>query len=516
MVHPNSAPRKKQSVQTDGVEATGAVMPKLHRGQPTNTTPPVRASSRQDSDWWGLLPQVQRQGHAIWLPLSDTAMVSLLQAMQQAQPSADLDSDEHQPSPAETGLLQALRRDPPLLFYALLGYASELDQHDEADLVCLTDLARHLNASMIAAFSAGEWMLAAPKVDQSQQRHWSRLLAKLPALDQVDGRQNASDSALVSLAELDDDPQQEALQQWIQQLPDWVAVLCPEVDAALFDGLPEVYFDSEVDTATGVDRPDATGSALLQRAAQFADQRRVNERSIERLANQKNLQSAQQLAYGLSHEINNPLANISGRAQALQRDESDAARLESLKQIDRQVYRAFDMIAGLMFYANPPKPVVSSVKLRELFGAIQTEFDEFAESLQIDFQVIESADDFTVQADREMVLEAIRVLVRNAFEAVGQGGSVHVQSNATHLATAGKPQVAAVEIRVADSGPGLDPAASRHAFDPFYSGREAGRGLGLGLCRAHRVAQLHNAKVEVSSGLAGCQAMLTIPLLASS
>lgn len=515
MVHPNSAPRNKRSGQTDGVEATGVVMSMVHRGQPANTTPPVRASSRQDSGWWGLLPQLHWQGRAIWLPLSDTAMVALLRALH-SEPVATLATEQHQASVAEIGLLQALRCDPPLLFYALLSFACELDEQDEIDLVCLTDLASHLHQSIIPAFSAGEWMLAAPQYGPTQQRHWSRLLAQSPSLEQVDGKLGPEASASLSIADLGEDPQQEALSQWREQLPEWVAVLNPDVEAADFNTLPEVYFDAELDTATRSDLADPPGSALLQRAARFADQRRASQLSIDQLANQKKLQAAQQLAYGLSHEINNPLANISARAQALQREETDADRLESLKQIDRQVYRAFDMIAGLMFYANPPAPEVSAVKLSELFAAVRAEFSEFATSSQIDFQVIDSGEACLVQADREMLLEAIRVLVRNAFEAVGQGGAVHVRATPTRLATVGNDELAAVEIRVADSGPGLDAAASRHAFDPFYSGREAGRGLGLGLCRAHRVAQLHNATVEISSGLAGCQARLIIPLLASS
>ena len=109
--------------------------------------------------------------------------------------------------------------------------------------------------------------------------------------------------------------------------------------------------------------------------------------------------------------------------------------------------------------------------------------------------------------DRAMILEAIRILLRNSIEAIGSGGTVVVSMQEVE-ADEGQGQW---QIHVADSGPGLSPEASRHAFDPFYSGREAGRGLGLGLCRAYRVAQLHDATIRLSGGLAGCVATIGIP-----
>ncbi len=62
------------------------------------------------------------------------------------------------------------------------------------------------------------------------------------------------------------------------------------------------------------------------------------------------------LAYGLSHEFNNPLANISSRAQALLADEKDPERRRKLAAINAQAFRAHEMIADLMLFAKPPRP----------------------------------------------------------------------------------------------------------------------------------------------------------------
>jgi hypothetical protein len=106
-----------------------------------------------------------------------------------------------------------------------------------------------------------------------------------------------------------------------------------------------------------------------------------------------------------------------------------------------------------------------------------------------------------------MMLEAIRSLVRNAVEAIGCDGVIELVclSHVNH----GK---AGVVFEVRDSGPGLSEEARIHAFDPYFSGREAGRGLGVGLCRVDRIATLHGGTISLISGPAGCTARLWIPV----
>ena len=136
-------------------------------------------------------------------------------------------------------------------------------------------------------------------------------------------------------------------------------------------------------------------------------------------------------------------------------------------------------------------------------------FEQEAERQAIQLQV--SAESSTVDAleqeftaDTTMVKEAVRALIRNAIDAIGCQGTIIVslQNDLEH-----------VRIVVADSGPGLSDQAQKHAFDPFFSGREAGRGMGLGLCRAYRIAKLHEGDVSLSGRPSGCIATLTLPRL---
>jgi signal transduction histidine kinase len=99
-----------------------------------------------------------------------------------------------------------------------------------------------------------------------------------------------------------------------------------------------------------------------------------------------------------------------------------------------------------------------------------------------------------VFVDRVQVEEAIRVVVVNALEAVAAGGRVVLE------ATRRSPQAGGwCEVTVTDDGRGMSFEATRRAFDPFYSGREAGRGAGLGLPKAWRLVESSGGTVLLDS-----------------
>ena len=85
------------------------------------------------------------------------------------------------------------------------------------------------------------------------------------------------------------------------------------------------------------------------------------------------LQALYNLAYGLSHEINNPLANIATRAQTLLIDEKDPERRRKLATINQQAFRAHEMIADLMLFARPPAMTPEPTDLAALADRVVTE-----------------------------------------------------------------------------------------------------------------------------------------------
>jgi len=221
------------------------------------------------------------------------------------------------------------------------------------------------------------------------------------------------------------------------------------------------------------------------------------------------LAALKQFAYGLSHEINNPLTNIATRAQMLLVDEKDPDRRKALTTINAQAFRAFEMLADLMLFAHPPAPVISTFDLRELLQRLLAEHSAAAEQQKTSLQLASiPAEITTITGDRTQLAVAIAAMLKNALEAVKTSGEIRLSVLKTQLTG----DRAATEFSVADNGPGITPEVRRHLFDPFFSGREAGRGLGLGLSKAYRIAEMHGGELRVQSQLGqGATFSLLIP-----
>jgi signal transduction histidine kinase len=100
-----------------------------------------------------------------------------------------------------------------------------------------------------------------------------------------------------------------------------------------------------------------------------------------------------------------------------------------------------------------------------------------------------------LQVDPVQFAVALHELLRNAAEAMlPDGGEIRVESS-----------VEANEVRVSicDTGKGFSDVERRHAFDPFYSGRQAGRGLGFGLCKVGRIVTGHGGRIVIETAAGG-------------
>ncbi|MDC0936562.1 HAMP domain-containing sensor histidine kinase [Pirellulales bacterium] len=204
------------------------------------------------------------------------------------------------------------------------------------------------------------------------------------------------------------------------------------------------------------------------------------------------LDAMKELAYGASHEINNPLANISARAQTLLRDEHDPDRRRALQAIDAQALRAHEMISDLMLFARPPKLQREPVDVVEVVRQAVDVRREECQSRAIALELREGQIVGPVEADAGQLAVAVDALLRNAIEAIGSGGTIDalVDEDADGQR---------VRIRIADDGPGIADEVREHLFEPFYSGREAGRGLGFGLSKCWRIVTMHGGCIDVES-----------------
>jgi signal transduction histidine kinase len=204
------------------------------------------------------------------------------------------------------------------------------------------------------------------------------------------------------------------------------------------------------------------------------------------------LEAVRQLAYGAGHEINNPLANIATRGQSLLRDEPDLERRRKLATIVDQAFRARDMIGGLMVFAKPPVALLAEVDLGSLAQSVVGSVCDLPAAEGVDVSVSMSPEPVSVRVDAQMVAEALQALVMNAVEAVPAGGRVCLGVHAG----GGKGFHAVV---VDDNGPGIATEGWDVACDPFHCGREAGRGLGIGLSKAWALVRACGGRLLLGS-----------------
>jgi hypothetical protein len=202
------------------------------------------------------------------------------------------------------------------------------------------------------------------------------------------------------------------------------------------------------------------------------------------------LEAVRAFAYGAGHEINNPLANIAARAQALLVDERDPERRRKLATIVDQAFRARDMIGGLMVFARPPRPSLADVDLREVLRSVVEAVRPAADAKGVRLDYAPAPAPVMVRVDPAQVGEAVRALVTNAVEAADEAGRVAIEASSDDTGC---------RLTVADDGPGMDGEAARMAFDPFFCGRDAGRGIGLGLPKALRLIESNGGRLAIDS-----------------
>ena len=291
----------------------------------------------------------------------------------------------------------------------------------------------------------------------------------------------------------------------------------PAREAACADELPAEVLQGHLDYVTSrIELPDVESydaAHILNRLGRL-DQL---ENQFAEIMEQEKLAALKELAYGASHEINNPLANISSRAQTLLRDESDPERKRMLATINSQAFRANEMISDMMLFAKPPQMDRKTVDLVQLINEVVAELADDADRQGTGLRFQGSQTPIVISIDEVQFAEALKALCRNSLEAMGAGGQVDVSAAPMaplRLAVkqpdpndAGLPAPTAAEpgspvgavITVKDNGPGISAQVRAHLFDPFFSGREAGRGLGFGLAKCWRIMTEHDGQVEVHS-----------------
>ena len=209
---------------------------------------------------------------------------------------------------------------------------------------------------------------------------------------------------------------------------------------------------------------------------------------------QQKMNSLAEFAAGIGHEINNPLAIISGHAQLLLGQIENPQQRRSLAIIASQVKRAYEMIADIRLFARPPKPQMERFDLVAKIDELRKNQLPFIAEHSIDFRFEHEDSKIYIISDPTQISVALLALIRNAAESIGTAdGTIKVSARLIDL------DEYKVEITVCDNGPGILPEILPLIFSPYFSGRQAGRGLGFGLPKTWQILKQCNGTIEVES-----------------
>ena len=223
--------------------------------------------------------------------------------------------------------------------------------------------------------------------------------------------------------------------------------------------------------------------------------------SIEGELAQSELRAWSDLVRVLAHEMMNsltPVASLAGTAESLVaelRAELPAATAPALDELAEAMAAIARRSAGLMRFvdgyrrfAEPPQPMRRSVGLDEAFGRVRALMQAAPAGAGIELVLAIEPPGLAVEADPDLLDQALINLVKNAFEAVAGGASPRVVLAAA-LDARGR-----VAVTVEDNGPGLPPAEAERIFVPFFTTKPSGSGIGLSIVRQIMVA--HGGSVE--------------------
>ena len=197
-----------------------------------------------------------------------------------------------------------------------------------------------------------------------------------------------------------------------------------------------------------------------------------------------------QLAAGIAHEIRNPLTSINILIHSMTEDlPSGDSHKEDLKVIEEEINRINEIVDQFLRFAKPAPPFLEKADVLSVFEEtlqlLRPQIEKQQIVIQKGFQALP-----IIQMDREQMKQAILNLLLNAIQAMPGGG---------HLTLRGQNSKDGqwIHILIKDSGVGIPDEDMNRLFDPFFSTKE--QGIGLGLSIAHRIIDQHHGKIEVES-----------------
>ncbi len=272
--------------------------------------------------------------------------------------------------------------------------------------------------------------------------------------------------------------------------------------------LAEGNLEAKVDLTSG----DEFGK-LAYRFNQMADALRQRDERLKEFTKRKIMESERlaivgQLAANVAHELNNPLQGIvTYSSLLLEKDICDEPARKNLEKISIQANRCREIIRSLLDFSRQKKPIKTLTNINDLLRRCVSLVENQAQFHNIG--IVRNLDESLpmIVVDPSQVERVFLNLIINAAEAMSGGGTLT-------LTTAYGLNAQTIEIEVKDTGHGISIENMERIFNPFFTTKEIGHGVGLGLAISYGIVKEHNGEITVESEIGhGARFTVSLPVI---
>ncbi|MGD9053591.1 MAG: ATP-binding protein [Desulfobacterales bacterium] len=220
-----------------------------------------------------------------------------------------------------------------------------------------------------------------------------------------------------------------------------------------------------------------------------------------------------EMAARIAHEIRNPLGSIELFSTMLIDDLQEFEEQKALAEhISAGVRSINNIVSNLLLFMRPDQQLDEQVL--DVHEALKDSLF-FAGHLldgqdEIEVQTELTAETLFIRGDLELLKQVFLNLILNAIQAMSGGGQLHISSHKTSSYS----DTGLAEVHLVDNGCGIAPADMPKIFDPFYTTRKKGTGLGLTI--VHNIIKLHGGSIDISSSADGTKCVVSLPLWSDS
>ena len=253
------------------------------------------------------------------------------------------------------------------------------------------------------------------------------------------------------------------------------------------------------------------GQTLEEKVEQKTEDLR---RALSNMVQMEKMASLGKLSASVAHELNNPLAGVLAYAKLLRKkiSKQDFSH-ENLKEIDAELgmiadetARCGNIVANLLLFSRQK---VGEFRPQNLAPIIEQSIKLIAHHLSMNnvkCEVKLPDTPIEINCDPQQIEQALIALEINAIEAMPEGGSLKIELRKAE-------SLSAVQIKVEDTGIGIDRDDLEHIFEPFFTTKKDGKGTGLGLAVVHGIVESHNGRIDVVSKMnEGTTFIITLPI----